>query len=174
MTTIPNLLKLLFSTFPPPLTDDSEAQIGAYAVALDGHDLRDIEAGVRKLIRGEVEVHQNKAFAPTAAILGEAVRQCQIRRLEHERLVTPPKRLPEPVISDEERARVKAKFDELREGMDDTRKPERVADDRAYWQRANDYFAPDTTTPNVMLRRLRIIPSEPAIDEDGDMGGVAA
>lgn len=169
--TIPNLLKLLFSTFPPPPTDDAEAQLAAYAVALDGHDPRDIEAGIRKLIRGETPSHVNKAFAPTAAIVGETVQACRDARLRHERLITPPKRLPEPEISPEERARVAAGFAELRAKMEDTKKPERVEEDKAYWKRVNDYFELDMS-PDAVKRRLRIESADS--DAEGDMGMLPA
>lgn len=164
MTTIPQLLKLLFSTFPPPASKDGDAQLAAYAIALDGHDLRDIEAAVHKLIRGEIAGH-NQSFAPTSAVLGAAVIKCRDDRQRHERLVTPPRRLPEPAISDEERARVATKFSELLGKMDETKKPERVAEDKAYWKRINDYFAPDMS-PDVAKRRLRIESGAPEGDRD--------
>lgn len=169
MTTIPQLLKLLFSTLPP-VSGDGDAALSAYAIALDGHDLRDIEEAIHKLIRGEFPGH-NHSFAPSAPVLGAAVIKCRDRRVEHERLVTPPKRLPEPVISDEERARVSAGFRALSASMDDLKKPERVAEDREYWKRVNDYFVPDMT-PDAMKRRLRIEVGDS--DAEGDMGGVAA
>jgi len=100
-------LKVLFSTFPPQ-PGDLAAQIEAYGIALEGHDPRDIEAAVRRFIRGEVEGH-NQSFPPTAAKLGGVVRKCMADRLDSEqrdRLSRP--QLPPPLVekSAESQARV--------------------------------------------------------------------
>jgi hypothetical protein len=107
--TIPHQLKVLFSTFPPQ-PGDLAAQIEAYGIALEGHDPRDIEAAVRRFIRGEVDGH-NQSFPPTASKLGGVVRQCLAERLDSEhraRMAQP--QLPPPDIekTTEGRQRVRA------------------------------------------------------------------
>lgn len=85
------------------------AQIEAYGMALDGHDVRDIESAVRRFIRGEVAGH-NPTFCPSAAKVGATVRQCMAERLDsenRERMKRP--QLPPPDIekTPAERKRVK-------------------------------------------------------------------
>ena len=89
MSTPSHYLKLLFSTFPQQ-SGDLAAQVEAHAMALDGHDLRDIKAAVERFIRGSVSDH-NPNFAPSAPLLGKVVRQCMNDRLDHERRTNPPR-----------------------------------------------------------------------------------
>lgn len=109
--TIPNLLKLLFSTFPPLPSEDGDAQLAAYAVAVNGHDIRDIEQAVHKLIRGEVAGH-NPSFAPSAALLGAVIRERMNWRLDAEKRRNPVLMKPDIVHTPESRARVKALVEE--------------------------------------------------------------
>jgi hypothetical protein len=108
MTDLPRQLQMLFATVPPRAGDDVSAQLEAYAVAIDGHDLRDIDAAIRRLLRGEVAGH-NPSFAPSAALLGKVVGQCMTDRLDSERRARKPA-LPPPAIerSPESIARVRA------------------------------------------------------------------
>lgn len=113
--TIPSLLELLFSTFPSAQGVDRAAQMQAYAVALDGHDMRDIEAAIWRLIRGEIEWH-NGQFAPSAPLLGGVVVKMRDERLRHDKLMRtytqPALQKPDvPPPTPEEKARAKAALD---------------------------------------------------------------
>lgn len=117
---IPHQLKVLFSTFPQQ-PGDLAAQIEAYGIALEGHDPRDIEAAVRRFIRGEVDGH-NQSFPPTASKLGGVVRRCLADRLdsEHRERMSQPQ-LPPPEIpkSRESRMRVLQKTEETVQHLSD-------------------------------------------------------
>jgi len=117
---IPHQLKVLFSTFPQQ-PGDLAAQIEAYGIALEGHDPRDIQAAVRRFIRGEVEGH-NQSFPPTASKMGGVVRKCMADRLddEHRERMSQPQ-LPPPEIpkSAESRQRVLRKAEETVQRLTD-------------------------------------------------------
>ena len=83
-------------------------------MALEGYEHQDIEAAIRKLIRGEVDWH-NSEFAPSAPLLGTVVIACRDERLDREQR---DRRYSQPQItarqeehSPESRARVKAMVD---------------------------------------------------------------
>lgn len=103
----------MFSTFPSAQGVDRATQMKAYAVALDGHDLRDIQTAIWRMIRGEIDWH-NGQFAPSAPLLGGVVVKMRDERLRHEKLMrtySTPTALPSPDVrrpTPEERARVKA------------------------------------------------------------------
>lgn len=104
----------MFSTYPRSDTTDRKSQVAAYALALEGHDPRDVEAAIRKLMRGEVDWH-NSEFPPSAPLLGTVVIACRDERLDREQRQ---RRYNQPQItarqeehSPESRARVKAMVD---------------------------------------------------------------
>lgn len=144
--TIQNQLKLLFATFPPPPGDEVGDQLQAYAIALEGHTLDDVEAAVRKFLRGEVVGH-NQSFAPSASLLGGAVRQCLHDRLDAEhrerrrRPALPP---PDIAKTPESQARVKAMTDRIVKGLASSlRTDEAEAEHQrqlAQLRKTNDYF----------------------------------
>lgn len=169
MATIPDLLRVLFSTFPAS-GGDNEAQVAAYALALDGHDMRDIETAFRKLIRGEYDWH-NRAFAPSSAILGSAVIQERDARLLSEKraqLRYPALPPPDVVKTPEQRARALAMVNqfvaqqsELIEGETSEqtkRRQERYA-------RVNARFKPDLSEAAVMERLLGYSTGSPESEE---------
>lgn len=172
--TIPDLLKLLFSTFPPASSGDTEAQLAAYAIAIDGHDLRDIEAAVHRFIRGEVAGH-NPSFAPTAASLGAAVIERRNHRLDAESRNYVRNQLPAPTIerTPESRERVAAK---LREGIANLANAMLTEDAEVAHRRAahrSKLFARfDPQSEREAAARLGYSVGES--DIDGDMGGRAA
>lgn len=101
-----SLLKLLFATFPPQ-TGDLVAMMQAYEMSLSGHDKRDVEAAVNRLVRGEVPEH-NPSFAPSASLLGAVVRKCMNDRLDSERRARKPALPPPDVVrTPESRERVR-------------------------------------------------------------------
>ena len=169
MATIPDLLRVLFSTFPAS-GGDNEAQVAAYALALDGHDMRDIETAFRKLIRGEYDWH-NRAFAPSSAVLGSAVIQERDARLVSEKrsqLRTPALPPPDVVKTPEQRARALAMVNqfvaqqtELVEGETSEqtkRRQERYA-------KVNARFKPDLSEAAVMERLLGYSTGSPESEE---------
>lgn len=98
---------MLFSTFPAP-AGNPDAQRAAYALALKGHEAIDVEAAIMRFIRGEVEWH-NKAFAPSASLLGGEVNACRNERLESARRARPvPSAPPSVGHSPDSRDRVRA------------------------------------------------------------------
>ena len=157
MATIPELLELLFSTLPPPKgTADMTTQIRAYGMALDGHDIRDIEAAVRSLIRGEVDWH-NGAFAPSAPLLGAAVREAMYARLERERrekpyvapaLASPDRDEPTP----EEKARVKALLEGFLKGQNVTPQDDPLATRRQAFAASNARFDQERESEDLLKR----------------------
>lgn len=175
MTTIPNLLKLLFSSFPPPPTDDADAALASYVLALDGYDLRDIEVAVKRLIRGEVPAHSNKAFAPTSAVLGAAVIEARNKRLESESRGYVRNQLPPPTVerTDESRARVLAQMQQFTATNGEA---ERIAEDarREGWAKVNARFDADLAAMPVSDRLKRLGYTTGDSDADGDMGSRAA
>lgn len=172
--TIPDLLKLLFSTFPPASSGEQETQLEAYALALDGHDVRDIEAAVHKLIRGEVAGH-NPSFAPSAAMLGSVVRERMNDRLDSEHRRRPPA-LPKPdvVRTPESMARVAAMTKRAVEGLASAMLTVDAADARRrqkFQDRVQARFDPQSE--REMAERLGYSLADPR-DDEGDMGGRAA
>ncbi len=116
--TLPTRFQILFATFPP-LAGDVRAQLEAYATAIAGHDERDINAAIDMIIRGEAVGH-NPAFAPSAAQVGSAIRQCMNARLDTEarsKVYLPPPELPPP--DPESVARVQALINKAVESLTD-------------------------------------------------------
>lgn len=155
---IPDLLKLLFSTFPPPPTGTAEAQLAAYALSLEGCDERDIEAAVRNFLAGSAPGH-NPAFVPSAPLLGAEVRRVMNLRLDSEaRTRASRPALPPPDIerSPESRERVRRLMEQTTRRMGEAMQTEDAAADKRRKQtyvRVHDYFAPDMTE-DAMLKRL--------------------
>jgi hypothetical protein len=156
MTTIPDLLKLLFSTFPPLPSDDTDAQLAAYSIAINGHDMRDIEGAVRNFLAGAAPGH-NPAFLPSAPLLGSEVRRVMNLRLDSEardRARRPA--LPPPLIehTPESQARVKAKAAELIASLASLSRTDDAAKIKAdRWAKTNDRFHPDMDQ-EAMRQRL--------------------
>jgi hypothetical protein len=175
MSDVQKQLKLLFSTFPPPPGDNLAAQLEAYAIALDGHDMRDIEAAVTRLIRGEVAGH-NQSFAPSAATLGAAVIERRNHRLDIESRNYVRNQLPAPTVerTPESRARVAAMMQQAVAGLaSELRTPDAEAErrKRAFQSRVFDRFDPPQTDEDV---RKRLGFEVADSDIEGDMGGRAA
>jgi hypothetical protein len=162
-----SLLKLLFATFPPQ-TGDLAAMMDAYDLAIEGHDPRDVDAAVRKFVRGEVEGH-NPSFAPSAALLGSAIRKCMNDRLDSDRRAQRPA-LPRPDIpkTDESRERVRAlaakEIARLASDMrtDDAR---RDSERKQFMGRVNERFYPEMDE-KAMKRRLGFVAGDPEGDAD--------
>lgn len=172
MQTVQSLMNLMFSTFPPPPGTDLAAQLEAYSIALDGHDLRDIEAGVKRIIRGEYAGH-NPSFAPSAATLGSVVIGSRNYRLEREARNVVRNQLPAPTIerSDESRARVAALMETAVSNLaSELRTPDAETERRkqAFQSRVFDRFDPPQSEAE-MRGRLGFTAGDPD-GEDGDMG----
>lgn len=162
------MLRLLFASFPAS-GGDSEGQLAAYAMALDGHDLRDIETAIRKLVRGEYQWH-NQAFAPSSAILGSAVSGERNRRLESERRqnMRESLALPAPTIehTPEQRERAKAMVeqfvaDQQRIAGDDQTEQKR----RDQFAKVNAYFMPEQSERAIAERLLGYSTGSPESEE---------
>lgn len=126
----------MFSTYPRSDTTDRKSQVAAYALALEGHDPRDVEAAIRKLMRGEVDWH-NAEFPPSAPLLGTVVIACRDERLDREardrtyrqpQLRAPDVEPPTP----ESRARVKAMVDGFVKGATASLRTEDAARDKRH------------------------------------------
>lgn len=166
----------MFSSFPPPPGDDLPAQLEAYAIALDGRDLRDIEAAVHRLLRGDVPGH-NPSFAPSPALLGSAVRECMNSRLDRDSRNYVRNQLPPPTIerTPESQARVAALMKAAADSLaSELRTPdaEEARRKQAFQSKVFDRFDPPQSEAD-MRHRLHLTPYETA-DDNGDMGGVAA
>jgi hypothetical protein len=154
--TITSLLSLLFSTFPPQ-QGDVKAQMAAIAIAVDGYDVRDIEAAVRAIVRGETDWH-NKTWAPSAALLSTEIRKRMDRRLRLEQYDRP--RLPPPDVpkSAASRDRVLARMAETVGHLDAVMSAddvEQLAASVARAKRVAARFAPDQD-PDAMAKRLNL------------------
>jgi hypothetical protein len=174
MQTVSNLMNLLFATFPPPPGADVAAQLEAYSIALEGHDVGDIEAAVRKLIRGEVAGH-NQSFAPSAATLGAVVIERRNHRLDVASRGYIRNQLPAPTIerTDDSRARVAALVKAVT--TVDT-EAERIAEDarREGWAKVSARFDADLDALPDSERLKRLGYTTGDSDADGDMGSRAA
>lgn len=153
---------MLFSTFPSGQGVDRAAQLQAYAVALDGHDMRDIETAIWRLIRGEIDWH-NGAFAPSAPLLGGVVVKMRDDRLRHEKLMrtySTPNRLPSPEVAPatpESRARVKAMVEGFVKGAAATLRSEDAARDQRHDDmvaRTHRRFDPKLDAESVVRRLI--------------------
>lgn len=169
MATIPDLLRVLFSTFPAS-GGDNEAQVAAYALALDGHDMRDIETAFRKLIRGEYDWH-NRAFAPSSAILGSAVIQERDARLVSEKRsqlrqpALPPPDVAKTPEQRERALRLMNEFIETQAAIEASNAADTYQARRERFQRANARFKPDMSDAAVMERLLGYSTGSPESEE---------
>lgn len=163
------MLRLLFASFPAS-GGDSEAQLAAYALALDAHDMRNIETAVRKLVRGEYDWH-NRAFAPSSAVLGAAVIQERDARLVSERrsqLRQPALPPPDVVKTPEQRARalrLMQEFVETQAAIEASNAADTYQARRERFQRANARFKPDMSDQAVMERLLGYSTGSPESEE---------
>lgn len=151
------LVSLLLGSFPSFQSGDAEAAFAAYQFVIRDIDDRDLEGGVSMVVNGLLPGHDMR-FAPTAPQLATACRICRDRRLDNERrsnLALPPP--PEPEISEEERARVKARFEEFlanvkkQEAVDDE---ERIEAIRARARKVNLRFQPPMDDASISQRLL--------------------
>lgn len=161
--TIPSLLELLFSTFPSGQGVDRAAQMQAYVVALDGHDMRDIETAIWRLIRGEIDWH-NGAFAPSAPLLGNVVakmRDERYRRAKFDRTYATPVALPSPDVerTPESQARVKAMVEGFVKSVAEalsTEDAKRAAGHNDLVKRTHRRFDPDQDGPSLNSRLMGV------------------
>lgn len=153
---------MLFSTFPSAHGVEREKQMQAYAVALDGHDLRDIEAAIWRLIRGEIDWH-NGQFAPSAPLLGSVVvkmRDERNRRAKLMRTYATPTALPSPDVppaTPESRARVKAMVEGFIKGSAKVMQTEDAARDARHAdlvRRTQRRFDPEQNGPSLNSRLM--------------------
>jgi hypothetical protein len=169
MATIPDLLRLLFASFPAS-GGDSEAQLAAYALALDGHDMRDVETAVRKLVRGEYDWH-NPAFAPSSAVLGSAViQERDVRLLSERRAKLRQPALPPPDIEktpeQRERARqMMQEFVERQAAIEASNQADTYEARRRQFECTNARFKPDLSDHAVMERLLGYSTGSPESEE---------
>jgi hypothetical protein len=167
MTDLPRQFQILFATFPPP-AGDLTAQLEAYAMAIDGRDLRDIDSAIKRFLRGEVEGH-NPAFAPSAALVGSAVRKCMDERLDSERRAMKPALPPPDIVhSPESQARVKAMAAEAIANLAASMRTEDAKRDnerKQFMARVNQRFAPDQSEEALRLR-LGFTSGDPEGDAD--------
>jgi hypothetical protein len=167
MTDLPRQFQVLFATFPPP-AGDVNAQLEAYAVAIEGHDLRDIDQALRRFLRGEVPGH-NAAFAPSAALVGAAIRQAMNDRLDSERRAQRPALPPPDIVhSPESQERVKAMAAEAIARLASDMRTEdakRDSERKQFMGRVNERFYPEMDEQAVK-RRLGFAAGDPEGDAD--------
>ena len=149
-------MQMLFATFPPQ-AGEIDAQMAAYAMAVDGYDIRDIDAAVRAIVRGETDWH-NKTWAPSAALLSTEIRKRMDRRLRLEQYDRP--RLPPPDVpkSAASRGRVLARMAETVGHLDavmSADEVEQLAASVARAKRVAARFTPDQD-PEAMAKRLHL------------------
>jgi len=151
------LISLLLGSFPAFQSGDAEAAIAAYQFVLKDTDERDLEQGVSILVNGLYPGHDGR-FAPTAPQLATAVRMARDKRLDSDRRTA--KRLPPPpdkVVTEEERARVKARFEALLANVVKEEKLEdeaRVQRERERFARVNARFDPPQDDASIMERLM--------------------
>lgn len=154
------LVSLLLGSFPSFQTGDAEAAFAAYQFVLRDIDDRDLEHGVGMIVNGLLPGHDMR-FAPTAPQLATAIRINRDKRLDSERRAQ--LALPAPPVqevSEEERARVKAKFEALlaevkhQEVLDHE---DHVAKQRERFREVNKRFDPpqddESLTDRLHLKR---------------------
>ncbi len=133
----------------------------AYAVALDGHDMRDIEVAIWRLIRGEIDWH-NGQYSPSAPLLGGVVVKARNQRLESEsrtkRYTIPSLPKPDvPAATPEERQRVAARlarFDAEMAALDTERPTE--ASRAEHWSKVQVRFNPPQDPASLMKRLMGV------------------
>lgn len=152
------LVSLLLGSFPSFQSGDAEAAFAAYQFVIRDMDDRDLEGGVSMIVNGLLPGHDMR-FAPTAPQLATACRISRDRRLESEqrsnlRLAPPP---PVVEVSEEERARVKAKFEAL---LANVKRDKELAEEeqleaaRARARKVNLRFDPPQDDASIMHRLL--------------------
>jgi len=162
------LISLLLGSFPAFQSGDAEAAIAAYQYILRDTDERDLEQGVSILINGLYPGHDGR-FAPTAPQLATAIRMARDKRLDSDRRTTmrlPPP--PEKIVTEEERARVKARFEAL---LADVVKQEKIEDEarvqreRERFARVNKRFDPPQDDASIMERLMGYSVGAPESDD---------
>ncbi|TIR14652.1 MAG: hypothetical protein E5X34_32375 [Mesorhizobium sp.] len=72
-------LAAMFSCFPQSALADAEMQLRGYLAAVQDAELADVEAAIRRFIRGEAKV-DNAQFCPSSAQLSIEVRERRLMR----------------------------------------------------------------------------------------------
>ncbi|WP_146767892.1 hypothetical protein [Mesorhizobium atlanticum] len=72
-------LAAMFSCFPQSALADAEMQLRGYLAAVQDAELEDVEAAIRRFIRGEAKV-DNAQFCPSSAQLSIEVRERRLMR----------------------------------------------------------------------------------------------
>ncbi|TGQ12334.1 MULTISPECIES: hypothetical protein [unclassified Mesorhizobium] len=72
-------LAAMFSCFPQSALADAEMQLRGYLAAVQDAELQDVEAAIRRFIRGEAKV-DNAQFCPSSAQLSIEVRERRLMR----------------------------------------------------------------------------------------------
>lgn len=166
-------------------SSDPRTMARVYIFAVEDQPLWAIEHAALRFLKGQV-VGRHDAFPPSTAEFSSEVCRLVRDEEEHQRLRAPPKFLPAPEISDEERARVSAGLQELaaeiRAGSDEAEEKRR-ARHRAFMAKVAEHFRPKLiaeceaagvdpfgdpgkTIPVSMALR-EIIAAKPAAAEDG-------
>ncbi|RAZ86940.1 hypothetical protein DPM33_26680 [Mesorhizobium hawassense] len=69
----------MFSCFPQSAQADAEMQLRGYLAAVQDAELEDVEAAIRRFIRGEAKM-SNAQFCPSSAQLSIEVRERRLMR----------------------------------------------------------------------------------------------
>lgn len=72
-------LAAMFSCFPQSALADAEMQLRGYLAAVQDAELEDVEAAIRRFIRGEAKM-ANAQFCPSSAQLSIEVRERRLMR----------------------------------------------------------------------------------------------
>lgn len=162
-----HLVSLLLASFPNFSSGDADAALAAYSLVISkAADQRDVEAGITALINGEVAGFDGR-FAPTATQLARAIREALDRRVdveiaERKALPPPPEQdFPEP--TPEQKARVQALMDQVRQTYGSERSDqEREEQRRALMRKTNERFDREAMSYSTF---------NAADDDQHDMGG---
>lgn len=172
-----HLISLLLASFPNFQSGDSDAALASYALVIEPNDPRDVQAGIRMIIAGELPGFDGR-FAPTATQLARAIRLALEKRVDAENAQR--RRLPPPADewvepTPEQKERVKTLLLNLAKDLRADQTEQEAEDERkrlAQLRRTNARFAPDQA-PNAMAHRLGFSTINTADDDRWDMGGAA-
>lgn len=150
----------LLLPFPALGSERAEELLRLYVAAAQDSDIRDIEAGVDRLLTGRHPGYDGR-FAPTPPQLGNAILRCMHDRLDRENRMRAAKpRLPAPDVpkDDESRKRVLAKAAaaaEMLEEVTHAMSSSSEADRRRFAERVAARFDPDPNGYATQERLLR-------------------
>lgn len=158
----------LFRTYPSFQAGAADDALRVYFEAVESYQTQDIETAVANFLAGNAPGVTNFAFAPPAPLFAAECRRVMNLRLDSERRSKRPLALPEPSISEAERARVAEGFKMLLAELDPAGTPDeakRESEHQAYWAKVNARFAPDQSD-DAMRRRLHLEIGDPEGDRE--------